>query len=47
VGDSISKVLFIAYLILAGVYCIEANYPKTLYFMSAAGIMASVLWMKT
>ena len=45
-GDLLMKGLLLFYLILAGVFLYEGNWPKALYWWSAATITMAILWMK-
>lgn len=39
--------LLLAYAVIAVAAAWERNWPRCLYWVSAAGITASVIWMKT
>lgn len=37
--------LLVVYVVIAGVSLFEGNYPRAVYWVSAASLTASVLWM--
>lgn len=45
-GDLLMKCLLGIYLLTAATFAYEHNWPKAFYWISAAGITASVLSMK-
>jgi len=38
--------LLVFYLLIAGTACYERQWPVVLYWVSAAGILAALLWMR-
>lgn len=45
-GDLLMRGLVVFYIILAGVFVYERNWPKAWYWLAAAQIIGSVLVMK-
>lgn len=43
-SSTMMSALIVVYLIIAFVSTIETNWPRVLYFLSAAGITVAVLW---
>jgi hypothetical protein len=43
-GDTLMRCLIVFYVVLAGVYCWELNWPKVMYWVAAAALTTSVLW---
>ena len=44
-SSDLMKILLVAYGVIAIVSLFERNLPRACYWLSAAGITASVLWM--
>jgi len=45
-GDLMMKVLIGLYLVTAAAFAYEQNWPKCWYWLAAAHITGSVLWLK-
>lgn len=45
-GDTLLRVLIVAYVVIALIYLYERNWPKCTYWLGAAIITSSVLAMK-
>lgn len=43
-SDMLMKVLFVVYIGICVVCCFEHNYPRALYWISAAFLTFSILW---
>ena len=45
-GDLLMRGLLVVYVLIACTFAYEGNWPKCTYWIGAAVITASVLWMK-